>query len=146
MSEQLKYGHVRGGSVSVPCPVAAETYYANSGRFVYNNAGVLTLAGDGQGEIFGFCDCAAGLKVAGSYENVIVDPSAVFRIPIDAGTFVVGMIGDTCDIGITGTVQGADLEASTDDVLIIVGGDLVDNNWVDVMINQNERGQVGAEA
>jgi len=141
MSEQLKYGHTRGGSVSAPVPVAAETYYAQSGRFVYMNDGVATKCGDGANEIFGFADVGAGLKVAGTIHNIIVDPSAVYRIPVDGGTFVVGMIGDTCDIGVSGNIQGADLEANTDAVFIIVGGDTVDNNWVDVMLNQNERGQ-----
>jgi hypothetical protein len=145
-AKQLKYGHTRGGSVSVPCAVAAETYYAASGRFVYMNAGVATLAAAGANELFGFADCAAGLKVAGEVVNVIVDPSAVFRIPVITGTFVVAMIGDTCDIGVSAGIQGADLTASTDDVLIIVGGDAVDNLWVDVMLSQNERAQTGAEA
>ena len=141
MSEQLKYGHTRGGSVSAPVPVAAETYYAQSGRFVYMDDGVATLCGDGADEIFGFCDCASGLKVAGDIYNVIVDPSAVYRIPVDGGTYVVGMIGDTCDIGVTSNIQGADLEANTDMVFIIVGGDAEDNNWVDVMLNPNQRAQ-----
>ena len=39
--------------------------------------------------------------------------------------------------------QGADLSAATDNVLIVIDGDTVNNAWVDVMINQNERGQRG---
>jgi len=46
----------------------------------------------------------------------------------------------TCDLvratvaGVT-LVQGADLTASGEDVVVIVGGDLDDNEYVDVMIN-----------
>jgi len=145
-AKQLKYGHVRGGSVSVPCVLAASTFVAASGRFVYLASGIATLADDGANELFGFADVPAGLAVAGDIGNIIIDPSAVYRIPVGAGTYVVAMRGKTCDIIITAGIQGADLSANTDNVFIVVDGDAVDNLWVDVMLNQNERGQVGVTA
>lgn len=142
-AKQLKYGHTRGGSVSVPCATAASTFVAASGRFVYLNAGVATLADDGANEIFGFADVAAGLQVAGTINNIIIDPTAIFRIPVIAGTYVAAMRGKTCDLIITGGIQGADLTASDDDVLIVVDGDEVSNLWVDVMLNPKEIAQSG---
>jgi hypothetical protein len=151
MSEQLKYGQVRGGSVSVPVPLAAsQAFKAQSGRFVYlDGSGNAVLCAAGANEIFGFAqesERTSSSTAAKEKANVVIDPSAIFRIPVISGTYVATMRGDTCDIGVSAGIQGADLTASTDDVLIIVDGDLVDNKWVDVMISQNERAQTGAEA
>lgn len=147
-SKQLKYGHTRGGSVSVPVALAAsQTFVAASGKFVYLAAGLATIADDGANEIFGHATIEAGVtsSTAGKQiVSVIVDPSAIFRVPVAAGTYVVAMKGKTCDILIDANgIQGADLSASADDVLIVVDGDEVDNLWVDVMINQKERAQSG---
>ena len=77
--------------------------------------------------------------------NCIIDLTAVFRIPINSGTYAVGMIGDTCDISISSTVQGAQLDASTEDLLIIVGG--YSTVYVDVMMNPSHHGTgLGADA
>jgi len=145
--EDLKYGWVRGGKVSTPVPLAAsQTFKAQSGRFVYlDGSGHATVADDGANELFGFAEesertssSTAALESA----NVIVDPSAVFRIPVAAGTYVITMRGKTCDILIDASgIQGADLTANADEVFIIIDGDATDNNWVEVMLNQNERGQ-----
>lgn len=149
MSEQLKYGHARGGSVSVPVLLAAsQTFKAKSSRFVYlDGSGYATVCDDGADEVFGFADVAAGTysSTAGvDVANVIVDPSAVYRVPVAAGTYVATMRGKTCDILIDANgIQGADLSASTDDVLTIIDGDLVGNKWVDVMLTQKERAQSG---
>ena len=48
------------------------------------------------------------------------------------------MIGDTCDISISSNIQGAQLDASDENTLVVVGGDLANNNYVDVMISPNE--------
>ena len=145
---QLKYGHTRGGSISVPCPLAAsQVFVAASSRFVYlDGSGHAVVADDGANEIFGHAEAAAGIyssTAAKDVVNVVIDPSAVFRIPVIAGTYVITMRGKTCDLLVTGGIQGADLTAADDDVLVIVDGDAVDNLWVDVMINQKERCQSG---
>lgn len=145
-AKQLKYGHTRGGSVSVPCPLAAsQTFKAASGRFVYLAAGLATLADDGADEIFGHVEDVGAFSATAGKDivNVNVDPTAVFRIPVAAGTYVLTMRGQTCDLLIDANgIQGADLSnESADNILIIVDGDTVDNRWVDVMISQNERAQ-----
>ena len=145
MSEQLKYGWLRGGKVSVEVPMAAtQALYAQSGRFVYMNAGAATLCADGVGSIFGFIEAHAHTPATGAYLNCIIDLTAVFRIPVNSGTFVVGMIGDQCDISID-TVQGAQLDASAENTLTVVGG--YGAVYVDVMITPTEWGTgAGVEA
>ncbi len=147
MSEQLKYGWIYGGKVSAPVAMAAtQALYAQSGRFVYMNAGAATLCADAITSIWGFLEAHQHTPATGALLNCIIDLTAVFRIPVNSGTYVVGMIGDTCDISID-TVQGAQLDASTENLLIIVGGDAVDNKYVDVMMNPTYHGTgLGAEA
>lgn len=146
--DYIKFGHYRGGKVSVPVKLAAsQVFAAGSGYFVnLDGSGNAVRSVAGANEIFGYAEEAArtSSSTAGAEQvNVVVDPSAVFRIPIMTGTYVATMRGKTCDIGVTSDVQGADLTANTDVVLIIVDGDLVNNDWVDVMINQKERCQSG---
>lgn len=146
--EHIKFGHFRGGRVSVPVKLAAsQVFAAKSANFVnLDGSGNAVRSVDGVNEIFGYAEEAARTThaTAGAEEvNVIIDPSAVFRIPVMAGTYAATMRGKTCDIKVTSDVQGADLGANTDAVLIIVDGDLVNNDWVDVMINQKERAQSG---
>ena len=147
--EDLKYGQVRGGNVGVSAPLAASQAFKNrSGRFVFlHTNGFATIADDGADEIFGFAEESERVSSATAGEEfakIIIDPTAVFRIPVGAGTYVLTMKGKTCDlIKDVNNIQGADLTANTDKVLIVVDGDLVDNKWVDVMLNQNERSQNG---
>jgi hypothetical protein len=151
MGEQLKYGHIRGGTVSVPVPLAAsQAFKAKSGRFVYLPAttGHATICASGADEVFGFAEeyqRTSSSTAAAEKANIIIDPTAVFRIPVSTGTYVVSMRGKSCDIITNATtgIQGANLVAADDDVLIVVDGDDVDNKWVDVMISQNERAQSG---
>lgn len=146
--EDFKYGLIRGGHASTPVPLAASQVIKwKSGRFVnLDGSGNAVISVAGANEIFGHIEesertsnATAALELA----KCIVDPSAVYRIPIDTGTYVAAMRGKTCDIGVTSSIQGADLTANTDKVLVVIDGDLVDNNWVDVMINQKERAQSG---
>ncbi|TBR15639.1 hypothetical protein EPO66_05700 [bacterium] len=132
----MKYGWLHGGKVSVPVAMAAtQAIAAQSGRFVFMNAGAATLNVDGSASIFGFLEAHAHTPATGAELNCIIDLTAVFRIPVNAGTYAVGMIGDYCDISVANGIQGAQLNASTENTLIIVGGDAVDNKYVDVMMN-----------
>lgn len=144
MPKQLKYGHIAGGKTSVPVPMAADqTIKPASGKFVYMNAGAATLCDDALAYIFGHLEAGIGDNAssrdttAGEYLNAIIDVSAVFRIPVNSGTYVVGMIGDKADLAITSDVQGAQLDASAENLVFVVGGDADDNDYVDVMINPN---------
>ncbi|MBD3352827.1 MAG: hypothetical protein GF364_15175 [Candidatus Lokiarchaeota archaeon] len=92
---------------------------------------------DGSGQIFGFLE-APGASTApdsGTVFNCIIDLTAVYRIPVNSGTYAAGMIGDYCDISVSSNIQGAQLDASTENTLIVVGGDADNNQYVDVMIN-----------
>lgn len=146
--EDLKYGQVRGGNVGVSVPIAAsQAFKARSGRFVYlNDSGHAVLCGDGANELFGHAEESerTSSSVAGSEKcKVVIDPTAVFRIPVLNGTFAITMVGKTCDLIDVGGVQGADLGTADDDVLIVVDGDVVGNKWVDVRVNPKEIAQSG---
>jgi len=146
--KQLKYGQIRGGEQGYDGILAAsQTILAASGKFVYRTAAstdTFTLAADAIGEIAGHMEVEAIATTLGSEKRKIVcDLTAVFRIPINSGTFVHYMVGKKCDISISGSVQGAQLGAATEGTLIIVGGDAVNNAWVDVMINPVKVGATG---
>ena len=133
---QLKYGQIRGGSLATKVTMAASQNIQDaSGRFVYMNAGAATLCTDGTTSIFGSLESEKDTVTAADVRNCIIDLTAVFRIPVDSGTYAIGMVGDSCDINITSNIQGAQLDASVENTLIVVGGDAVNNNWVDVMMS-----------
>jgi len=146
--KDLKYGQILGGNVSVPVPmVASQVVSAQSGRFVFMVAGAATLNVDGSTSIFGFLESHAHTPTVGDLLNCVIDLSAVFRIPVNSGTYAVGMIGDSCDISVSSSIQGAQLDASVEDTLIIVGGDEVNNYYVDVRMNPAKWGTgLGADA
>lgn len=146
---QLKYGWIHGGKLSVPVTDAgSQVITAASGKFVYMNAGAATLNTDATSTIFGFLEAEAQTTASsGEVFNCIIDLTAVFRIPILSGTYAIGMVGDYCDINITSNVQGAQLDASSEDTLIVVGGDADNNVWVDVKMNPAKWGTgLGVEA
>ena len=148
--EQLKYGWIMGGKSAVPVAIAAsQTVMAASGRFVYMNDGAATLNEDGSTSIFGFLEYQGSTTAVttGTIINCIIDLNAIFRIPINSGTYAVGMVGDYCDISISSNIQGAQLDASVENTLIIVNGDADNNNWVDVRMNPAVWGTaLGADA
>jgi hypothetical protein len=147
MSQQ-KYGPISPYATEMARPMtitAGETFRAKSGRFVTLNAGLVEVADDGDTLLYGWAEKgeSGSTTATGETANVIIANGCneVFRIPVNAGTFVESMIGKTCDLvrstvaGVT-LIQGAKLDASGEDNLLIVGGDLVNNEYVDVMIYQ----------
>ena len=134
---ELKYGHRHGGKMAVPVVMAAsQAMVAAGGKFVYMDAGAAKLNVDGSLRIYGFLEAAAGTPTVGDVLNCIIDLTAVFRIPINSGTYAVGMVGDYCDISVdANSIQGAQLNASIENTLIVVGGDADNNEYVDVMMN-----------
>lgn len=140
----LKYGPIKGADACVMVPRgmgASEVIVAQSGRFVKEDAsGRLEIAGDGNAALAGWVEAAAQTCSAtegGTVVNLIpaANCPAVFRIPVNSGTFTAAMRGKSCDLSVSSNVQGAQLDASTEDTIIIVDGDLVNNAYVDVMIN-----------
>lgn len=146
--KQLKYGQISGGEAGFyGILVAAMNVVAASGKFVYRTGAstdTVTLAVDGTTEILGFLECEAIASAAGTEKRkIICDLTAVFRIPVNSGTYAHYMIGKKCDISVSSTIQGAQLNAATEGTLIVVGGDEVNNVWVDVMINPVKVGATG---
>ncbi len=141
----LRFGQLRGGSVTCePLPIAAsQTVTDQGGNFVYNNAGDATLCDDGSTAILGWAQMPAGALATGEYVNIVTDLTAVFRIAVAGGTYVDTMIGKTCDLELNANVQGAQLDASAEDTVMVVGGDLVNNAYVDVMINGAKQSATG---
>lgn len=153
MSNDLKYGWLRGGKVSVPWAMtAAQVLTDRSGRFASRNTstGAVEVA-DTTGVIFGWIEGAADSSTdTGAVYNVIVDTTAVFRIPLvyDNSSYTVNysaaILGETCDLYVASNVQYADPTNAATDQLIIVGGkaatgtDIVaTDGYLDVMMNPN---------
>ncbi len=150
MSEQLKYGPVKNEESAVKIPMVvttAELFRAKSGRFVTlsTTTGAVEVADAGDALLFGWAECGEVASSAADLEVAVIPAmncNTVFRIPIITGTLTRAMIGRTCDIvratvdGVT-SVQGADLTATGEDVVLIVGGDysgdIGDSAYVDVM-------------
>ncbi len=141
--DQLRYGWAHGGKAGVPVPMyGSERVDAPGGRFVnIRTDGYAEYLDDGDSaECFGSVERPYGTNSTTSGQdraNCIIDLTAIFKIPILSGdgTYVIGMLGDTCDVGVTSYVQGALLTASSNEQFIIVGGDTANNNWCLVMIN-----------
>jgi hypothetical protein len=143
----LKYGRIDGGEgISVPVVMAAAQVLGNkSGHFVYMAAGAATLCVNAVAYIFGWVEGHAHTPTVGDILNCDISLDAIYRIPINSGTYVVGMVGDLCDLSVSTSVQGAQLDASTENLLIIVGGS--GTTYVDVKINPAVQGAaVGADA
>ncbi|MCH7605269.1 hypothetical protein IID24_04760 [Patescibacteria group bacterium] len=138
MRAELKYGWRKGGEISVPVELtASQVFTAASGKFVFQTSNAMTLNIDGSTRIFGHLEVEDYTSASGApldIRNCIIDLTAIFRIPIDSGTYAIGMIGDTCDIAISSNVQGAQLDASAENTLMVVDGDVTDQNFVDVMM------------
>ena len=147
--DQLRYGWVGGGKAAIPVGMyASERVDAPGSRFVEmtTGAGYASYLDDTDAvEIFGSVESPYGTHSTTSGNDVfncIVDITAMYKVPVDSGTFAITDIGDTCDVGVTSYVQGAYLQAATYDNLIILAGDLANNNWVIVRLNPNDQGQV----
>lgn len=149
MAEDLKYGWRRGGKVSVPVyMLGSDAYKHQSGKFVFiDSNGRADRSVDGSTRIFGSVEVGEETPAQDDRLNCNISLDAIYRIPVNSGTFAKGMIGDTCDISVSSDIQGAQLDASTEDTLIIVDGDLDNNNWVEVRLNPAKIGTgSGADA
>ena len=147
-SEQMIYGWVRGGHVSQPTPIGASEVFSNaSGKFVTNDAsGRAEVAADGTATLWGHMECEAFTASAtegADVRNMIVDPSAVFRIPVNSGTYAITMLGEVCDLSVSSNIQGAQLDASSEDTVRIVGGEVTNNYWVELMFVDAKRYNTG---
>jgi hypothetical protein len=149
---KMKYGPIKGEELAVKIDRgigASEVIKAASGRFVKEDgSGRVEIAVDGTTELAGWLEAAEGTasSTEGATKGTLIIAAncpCVFRIPINAGTYAATMIGKTCDLAVTSNIQGAKLDASGEDTVLIVGGDATNNKWVDVIINPAKIGQTG---
>jgi len=162
MGLDLKYGHLRGGKTAVPWAMTASEAIADrSGKFVTRNTstGAVEIA-DTTNDLFGWAEAAYdSASDSGAVYNVIVDITAIFRMPLiyDNSTYTVNysdvLKGETCDIKVSGGIQYCDPSNATNNSLIIVGGqaatgtDISENDgYVDVMMNPNAMYQLSVGA
>ena len=133
----LKYGCITPNAKGRTYPVAASQYFPHaSGGFVYlDGSGHATMALTATATLFGYAEAPAG-RGAGSSDSwwlssatagadkvhVITDLSAMFCVPATT-TVTAAMAGNAADIiGVNdGTVQQADTDTSTTDVLLVQG-------------------------
>lgn len=155
--ELLKYGIIKNQG-SAPClsaPMGADEIIAvKSGRFVKDDGSSrMEIAGDTDTLLAGWvglpegkfydadgiytCSATEGEDIA-EFTPISAMLGAVVRLPINSGTYVKTMRFNTCDLSVSVNIQGVQLDASAEDTLIIVDGDLEDNNWVDVIPNPDK--------
>lgn len=114
-------------TIEIPCQASVAFKY-NGGKFVTQDSNQrigLSIAGDTK--IIGWAEVGefTTSSTAGQDKvSVNVAKDAVYEMPIDAAQTeaqLKALIGKTCDIIVTNGVQYADYDASSDDVLQIVG-------------------------
>lgn len=154
---QLKYGmninEVSAPIISIPMG-ASEVIAAQSGRFVVDDGSSrMEIAADTDSLLAGWvelpegkfydadyiytCSATEGLDIA-PFVPISAMLGVVVRMPINSGTFAITMINNTCDISVSDNIQGVQLDASAEDTLIVVGGDLENNKWVDCIVNPDK--------
>lgn len=154
--DQIKYGIIKNGS---SCPrltvlVGASEVIPAGGAFAKDDGSSRAeIAVDGTTLLMGFVypgeaglDAGKKYQTASSTEGGTVAPfipasamlGVVVRMPINSGTYAATMRYNTCDISVSSNVQGVQLDASAEDTLIIVDGDLVNNRWCDVILNPDK--------
>lgn len=157
--KQLKYGPVMGlDHPGYPVGIdASQSFPAQSGRFVTINTGngFAAISISTSTLIFGWADVGSlandstspyvSSSTAGNdVASVITASDCVFRLPISAGTFAQTNVGLAYDltvatIGGVANAQGVSLSATTRKLVIVVGGDLANNEWIDVIMSPDKR-------
>ena len=149
----VKYGLIRGTEQGFDVVVAAgQTILAASSKFVKRTGegtGTVTMATVADTNILGHLEMEAvpnsvntGSTLGTEVRKCIVDSGAIFRVPILSGTYVVTMKGKRFDLAIAGgtgskaNVQGITLSTYGYGQLVVVGGDLDDQQFCDVQVYQ----------
>jgi hypothetical protein len=136
----LKYGIIKGiDHPGYPMGVTTSTVFNTAGGTIVScitTTGLIRIATDSDTKIFGWADTYSHTSAAGEVVSVIpATAPVVIRLPIISGTMDQTVIGDRCDLVVSSTVQGAAIGTDSGHHLIIVGGDIAQNLWVDVIIN-----------
>lgn len=156
----LKYGPIKNedSAPKLSIPMGASEVIPAGGAFVKNDAsGRAEIAGDGDTLLMGYVfatelDTGKAYQTCSSTEGGTVVPfipisamlGVVLRLPVTGGTFAITMRGETADLEVASNVQGVQLDASAEDVIEVVDGDVDNNEWVDVIVNPAKiTGQTG---
>lgn len=150
---ELKYGIQLNEQVAliVSAPMGASEVIPAGGAFVKNDAsGRMEIAGDGSTLLAGYVfptelDAGKAYQTCSSTEGATVVPfipisamlATAVKLPVTGGTYAATMLGETADLEVVSNVQGVQLDASAEDTVIIVGGD-VDANTVLVIPNPDK--------
>jgi len=133
MSKKVQYGQVAGPEVIIEMPVgASEVFKYKGGCFVEpDGSGRIEVCDDGDNTPIGWALSAE--RTASSTEGadkvgVNVSYDAVFEMPailadgtVPSDSALAAAVGETCDIKVSSNVQYAVIDASSDDILLIVG-------------------------
>lgn len=145
----MNYGiiHVPAVCAKMPdAPLAASVIFKNlGGKFVTKDgSGNYAISAASDTQIDGWADIAGDFTssstAATDKAQVVIDLGAIFEIPVspadtaltDAGLKT--LMRKTCDLVVASNVQYADTDASSTDVIKIVGGNVA-RNTVYVQIN-----------
>ncbi len=124
-----KYGQVAGPETNLEFEVGASTIFKHlGGAFVQIDANQrVIIAVAGVLDIIGWAftgDFTASSTAGNTKVSVNINKEAVYEMPIDTArteTQLKALVGSTCDIIVTSDIQYADFDASTNDILQIVG-------------------------
>lgn len=139
IGKRLKAGFEHeAGIVSVP--MAASVPIVNwGGRFVTTDAsGYAALTGSASTTIFGSIEDAAQTSSATKGTTVLnccVNPSAIYRVPINSGTASVAYLGKALTLTTSAGTQGVLLGTTSTAHVICVDIDTVNSAWIDVKIS-----------
>ena len=143
-SYDVKYGQIRGGEQGFISLLAiSQTIYATDFKLVTLSGGTATIAASSAIKFAGVMEVEAipnsvntGTSLGTEKRKIINDPTAIYRIPIVSGTYSdATYLGKRCDYINSGAgSRGAALAGNSYNQLIIVGGDVDDNQWVDVRL------------
>ena len=156
---ELKYGIVKNEQVMpvLYIPMGAGEVVPVGGCFVKDDGSSrMEVAGDGHTLLSGYVlptelDKGQKYQTCSSTEGATLLPfipisamlGVVVRLPINTGapTTVAAMMAKynrTCDLSVSSNVQGLQAGTSTEDTVIIVGGDEESFAWADVIANPDK--------
>ena len=140
---ELKYGIQLNeqAALIVSAPMGASEVIPAGGAFVKNDAsGRMEIAGDGTTLLAGYVlptelDAGKKYQTCSSTEGGTVVPfipisamlATAVKLPVTGGKYASTMLGETADLEVVSNVQGVQLDASAEDTVLIVGGDVEEN-------------------
>ena len=125
--QSTEYGKRQGDGHSVfPFPIgASEVFKKKGGSFVKDDgSGRMEIAVAASTNVGGWAlfneDFTASSTEGGTTLPVDLSLDSTYEIPINSGTWADTMRGKTCDLSISSSIQGANLAASSTDVITLV--------------------------